>query len=109
MTNAALQAAIADFGPALCYIMLDNSEYICFNYPWSYKRIKDVSIETLDPSMIKYKSFGGIDFFGIPAIDITRSEPIEYIKWHRTDCIQCIGSMAEGFENKRIELSSFIR
>lgn len=97
MTNAALQAALNELGERACIIYMDNDHRIRFGYP-------DAALQSV--TQIQYKTWGGEDFFGY-------SQPSSYTKdalrgvtytvWHRTDCIQEIAAMDEGWDQYRID------
>ena len=55
MTNAALQAALNEFGERACIIYMDNDHRIRFGY-------KDSCPKSVND--IKYKTWDGEDFFG---------------------------------------------
>lgn len=97
MTNAALQAALNEFGERACIIYMDNDHRIRFGYP-------DASLQSV--TQIQYKTWGGEDFFGYsqPSSYVhDAARGVTYTVWHRTDCIQEIAAMDEGWEQYRID------
>lgn len=110
MNNNDLKALIAEFGDKLDYIMLDNSEYILIQYP---SNISDENNKRLNPpikpSDIIFKKIGEEDFFGIPLTDTMGSKVLKWHKWHRTDCIQSVGVVDDGYEDYRVYPRNFIR
>ena len=110
MNNTDLKAAITEFGNKLDYIMLDNSEYILFQYPSNAKDSDNNFInKPVDPSDIIFKQLGSEDFFGVPYTDTMGSTIIRWYKWHKTDCIQAIGTVDDEYSNFRIHPKNFIR
>lgn len=96
MTNTDLQAAINELGNRICIIILDNDRRIRIGY--------DNSIS--DPTSLVYKTFGGEDFFGYSRLSSytgDRDRGVTYTTWHRTDCIQQLVAMDEGYEDYRVD------
>ena len=97
MTNAAMQAMIAELGERICVIIFDNNSKTYIGYPSS--TIKSVN-------ELKFKTFGGVDMIGIPK---TVNNPkiqrlgVTTTTWHATECIQAVATMDEGFEKYRID------
>lgn len=97
MTNAALQAALAELGERVCVIILDNDRRIRFGY-------HDSPLQ--ETTQIEYKTWGGEDFFGFSRpsnYTQDRDHGVTYTTWHRTDAIQQIVAMDEGFEDYRMD------
>lgn len=96
MTNADLQAAIAELGDRICIIILDNDRRIRIGY--------DNNLTS--PSQFVYKTWGGEDFFGFSRPNVypgNADHGITYTTWHRTDDIQQIVAMDEGSEKYRTD------
>lgn len=97
MTNESLKAAINEFGNRMVFIIMDNDRRIRFGYPES-------PLQNVD--QIQYKTFGGEDFFGYSQpspYPVDRAKGVTYTVWHRTDSIQQIATMDEGFDAYRID------
>lgn len=97
MTNAALQAALSELGECTCIIYMDNDHRIRFGY-------KDSALQSVN--QIKYKTWGGEDFFGYSqpsSYPHDAARGVTYTVWHRTDCIQEIAAMDEGWDQYRID------
>lgn len=97
MTNASLKAAISEFGNRIVFIIMDNDRRLRFGYPDA--PLKDVN-------QIQYKTFDGEDFFGYSqptTYSADRAKGVTYTVWHRTDSIQQIATMDEGFEDYRVD------
>lgn len=97
MTNASLQAALAELGNRVCLIIMDNDRKLRLGYPEG--PLQDVN-------QIQYKTWGGEDFFGYSQLSSypdARRRNVTYTVWHRTDSIQQIAAMDEGFPNDRID------
>lgn len=97
MTNESLKAAIAEFGNRVVFIIMDNDRRIRFGYPES-------PLQSVD--QLKYKTFNGEDFFGYSQpspYPTDRADGVTYTVWHRTDSIQQIATMDEGFDDYRID------
>ena len=97
MTNAALQAALNELGERACIIYMDNDHRIRFGYP-------DAALQSV--TQIQYKTWGGEDFFGYsqPSSYVhDAARGVTYTVWHRTDSIQQIGTMDEGFSEYRVD------
>lgn len=97
MTNADLKAALTELGPRARIIYMDNDHRIRFGF-------KDSILQSVD--QIKYKTFGGEDFFGYSQPSTytwDREAGVTYTVWHRTDCVQEIAAMDEGFEDYLID------
>lgn len=98
MTNEDLKKVIADLGDRLCVIFMDNNHRLIFGY----KKGKDC----WSHESIQFKTWGGVDFFGCSqnsGLTEDNKNGVSYTVWHRTDCIQAIGSMDEGFGDYRID------
>ena len=97
MTNAAMQALIAELGERICIIIFDNNTKVYIGYPSS--TLKSVN-------EIKFKTFGGVDMIGIPkAVNnpkISRMG-VTTTTWHTTESIQAIATLDEGFDMYRID------
>lgn len=97
MTNESLKAAIKEFGNRIVFIIMDNDRRIRFGYP-------EAPLQSVD--QIQYKTFGGEDFFGYSQPNpypADRVKGVTYTVWHRTDSIQQIATMDEGFDAYRID------
>lgn len=97
MTNESLKAAIKEFGNRMVFIIMDNDRRIRFGYP-------EAPLQNVD--QIQYKTFGGEDFFGYSQpspYPADRAKGVTYTVWHRTDSIQQIAAMDEGFDAYRID------
>ena len=97
MTNASLQAAVSEFGDRIVFIILDNARRIRFGFPES--PLQHVN-------QLVYKTFGGEDYFGYSQpspYPNDRVKGVTYTVWHRTDSIQQIGTMDEGFSEYRVD------
>ena len=84
MNNAAFKAFIEEFGDQICIIVLDNTSHIYVGYPSS-------PLKKLD--QIEFKTFGGVDMFGVPSNPLSPNETklgISHIAWHPTLTIQGI-------------------
>ena len=97
MNNQSLQAVLNELGDRVCFIIMDNDRRIRFGY-------KDAPLQSV--SQIMYKTWGGEDFFGYSqpsTYSQDRQAGVTYTVWHRTDSIQQIASMDEGFKDYRID------
>lgn len=121
MTNAGLKAMFAKEKDNLCFILLDNSIYVLFQYDgrsrikWeeAVKRLPEnqreeklkqlKKMDVLNISDIKFETFDGEDFFGVPMTQGSSSTLIDFIYWHRTDSIQGFGSVTDEFTDYRID------
>lgn len=97
MTNAALQAMIAELGERICIIVFDNNSKVYIGYPSS--TIKSVN-------ELKFATYDGVDMIGIPKR--LRDPKVDRLGvtttiWHATECIQAIATMDEGFEKYRMD------
>lgn len=83
MTNKALQAMIAEFGEKIFCIILDNNHKIFFGVA------ARLPYEDLTVTHIVYKTYDGVDMFGVPHTDHTwEGKVIPYTNWFPTSCIQ---------------------
>lgn len=126
MTNTGLKAVIAEYPKALCYIMLDNAQFVLigykhiskgylgskfYNLPDEQRKKAEKEVEqnsVLEPEDIIYKTYDGEDFFGIPMDNRSMSIDTKSIVFHRTDSIQAFGVMAEGYEKYRMDPFTFV-
>ena len=97
MTNAAVQAMIAEMGERICIIVFDNNSKAYIGYPSS-------NLHSVND--IKFANYGGVDMIGIPG-NAGYAKPtrdgVTTTVWHATECIQAIATMDEGFEKYRID------
>lgn len=96
MTNADLQAALSELSDRTCIIILDNDRRIRIGY----------DNNLTGPGQFEYKTWGGEDFFGYSRpsnYSGDRDFGVTYTTWHRTDCIQQIVAMDQGYENYRVD------
>lgn len=85
MTNAALQAFVAEYGERIFAITLDNNHKIFMGVA------ARLPYDTTTAASIQYKTFGDTDMFGIPHTDVTyEGIAVPYINWMVTGCIQAI-------------------
>lgn len=97
MTNETLKAAFAELGDRTCIIIMDNDRKLRFGYP-------EGPLQGVD--QIQYKTWGGEDFFGYSqpsTYSEHRLRGVTYTSWHRTDSVQQIVAMDEGFDNYRVD------
>ena len=86
MTNAALQAIIAEYGERIFCITLDNNHKIMLGLQ---SRLESGNGFTVND--IQYKTFGDTDMFGFWRTDHTwNNQHIKYINWMVTGCIQAV-------------------
>lgn len=98
MNNEHLKAAVAELGNRLSVIYMDNNHKLFFGY-----RNGD---DCWSASDIRYKTWNGEDFFGCSqksGLTQDRDNGVTYTVWHRTDCIQAIAAMDEGYEDYRMD------
>lgn len=127
MTNAGLKAMMNEYKDNLCFLMLDNSDYILFGYDgrsrynWesavihlpesereeALKKLKKRDI--LTPDRLEFKSYDGVDFFGVPITCAVGSTLVEGVYWHRTDCVQGFGIVGPDFTDWRLDPVLFVR
>lgn len=97
MTNAELQALIDEFGDRICVIFFDNSLKLLIGYPGqSPQHASDLILKTV----------GGVDLVGVrqkSTYTKDRAEGVTYVNYHRTECIQYVAIMDEGFADYRID------
>ena len=97
MNNKALQALIDEFGERICIIVFDNESKVYIGYESStMKSVNDLQLRTI----------GGVDMVGIPkhsANPKLQRAGVTSTSWHPTECIQCVCTLDEGFENYRID------
>lgn len=97
MNNAALKAALTELSDRVCMIIVDNDRRISIGY-------KDSPLQ--DVNDIQYKTWGGEDFFGYSRAStytMDRDLGVTYTTWHRTDMIQQIVAMDDGFADYRMD------
>lgn len=97
MTNASLQAALAELGNRLCFIIMDNDRKLRLGYPES-------PLQSVD--QFQYRTWGGEDFFGYSqpsSYPDARMRNVSYTVWHRTESIQQIAAMDENCPDYRID------
>ena len=87
MTNAALQAFIAEFGNKIFVIVLDNNHKVFIGSPLqTYDNKLTTTIDQL-----KFKTYGDVDMFGISRVDHTwEGRDVPFTNWMVTACIQSI-------------------
>lgn len=85
MTNAALQAFIAEFGARMIVIVIDNNHKIMFGV----QAMGDNAIFYTD---IQYKTVGDVDMFGVTRTDNTWGKAVTFTNWYVTACIQMIST-----------------
>lgn len=90
MTNAALQAMIAEYGERIFGITLDNAHKIYLGVaaklPYDNVTVNDLI----------FKTFDGVDMFGVPHNDHTwGGHEVPFINWMVTACIQSVHMTTE--------------
>lgn len=90
MTNAALQAMVAEFGERIFCITLDNNHKIFLGLA---ARLPEDGVSVND---IVYKTYDGVDLFGVPHISHTwNGIDVPYTNWLVTGCIQAVHTTDE--------------
>ena len=85
MTNDALKALIAEYGERVFAITLDNNHKIFFGVA------ARLPYDATTVESIQYKTYSGVDMFGIPHVDRTwEGHEVPYINWLVTGCIQAV-------------------
>lgn len=86
MTNAGLKAFLEEFGARMFVIVLDNNHKIMFG-------VKEMAPNTIFYTNIQYKTFDGVDMFGVTRVDNTWNDcKVQFTNWYVTGCIQMIAT-----------------
>lgn len=103
MTNAGLQAAIAEYGERICCISLNNGKRLFLNYPSTPPNNKSTQDCTIDIAQIQYKTFGDTDMFGFIHTDYSfGGVGVKFMIWHVTEFIEQLIVMEPEFSEYRV-------
>ncbi len=97
MTNASVQALITEFGDRICMLIFDNGPRVFIGYPSSAaKSVND----------LKFETFGGTDYIGVPKETNRpneRRKGVKFTIWHRTETLFSVITVDEGFDKYRLD------
>ncbi len=99
MTNAGLQAMVAEYGERIAILVWNNGFRVHVGYPRGNVKNTVKSVNDLI-----FKSFGGVDMVGVKSpstLSHDRDAGVTMTTWHDTAELQHVIVMDEGFENYR--------
>lgn len=94
MNNAALTAIIAEYGEAMCYLILDNNRRIALDYD---------SASSAKLTELEFEVHGGVDFIKVKRRHSKDGGEYIFHNLITTDSVRGVIIMGEGFEQYRVD------